>query len=49
MQRCYSQSRGNANDIVDLISVRAHLDSNCQLDGDAFDEFVRTGRVPVGT
>jgi hypothetical protein len=34
--------------MVDLISVRAHLDYNGHLDGDAFDEFVRTGRVPAG-
>jgi hypothetical protein len=34
--------------MVDLISVRAHLDDNGHLDGDAFDEFVRTGRVPAG-
>jgi|GEM_PF-1593141 len=34
--------------LVDLVSMRAHLDYNGHLDGDAFDEFVRTGRVPVG-
>jgi hypothetical protein len=34
--------------LVDLVSLRAHLDDNGHLDGDAFDEFARTGRTPAG-
>lgn len=32
---------------VDLVSVRTHLDYNCHLDAAAFDEFVRTERLPA--
>ena len=31
---------------VDLVSVRTHLDYNGHLDADAFDEFVRTEKLP---
>lgn len=32
-----------------LLSVRTHLDANGHLEGAAFDEFVRTGHLPVAS
>ncbi len=34
---------------ADLLSVRTHLDANGHLDNAAFDEFVKTGKLPVAS